>query len=171
MHHRRAVLPALGLAALGCRAPLVWAGALPPPTGDVLLTVSGAITVTNGDGVARLDRAQLMAWGPAQLRTTTPWTEGETTFEGVFGDRLLKELGSRGTQLRCTALNDYSVEIPVEELLAYTVLFALMRDGVPLSPRERGPIWVVYPWSQRPELDDRLHRQRSIWQLTAINVR
>ena len=36
--------------------------------------------------------------------------------------------------------------------------------------RERGPLWVIYPWSQHPELDDRIHRQRSIWQLTAIEV-
>jgi hypothetical protein len=36
--------------------------------------------------------------------------------------------------------------------------------------RERGPVWVVDPWSQHPELDDRLHRQRSIWQLTEIVV-
>jgi hypothetical protein len=50
------------------------------------------------------------------------------------------------------------------------VLFALQRDGRPFSVRERGPVWVVYPWSQHPELDDRLHRQRSIWQLTEIVV-
>ena len=68
------------------------------------------------------------------------------------------------------ALNDYAVAIPIAELRALPVLLALDRDGQPLSVRERGPLWVIYPWSQHPELDDRIHRQRSIWQLTAIEV-
>ena len=43
-------------------------------------------------------------------------------------------------------------------------------DGVPLSVRERGPIWVVYPWTDFAMLDDRVHRQRAIWQLSEIVV-
>lgn len=170
MLHRRALLPILGLTTVGVPALAMADVPLRPPVGDVLLTVSGAITVTNGDGVARLDRAQLMAWGPAQLRTTTPWTDGFVTFAGVLGVRLLTELGCTGSRLRCTALNDYSVDIPVDELRNYPVLFALSQDGNELSLRDRGPIWVVYPWSQHPTLVDRLHRQRSIWQLTSIVV-
>ena len=84
--------------------------------------------------------------------------------------RLLDALGAAGTELRTFALNDYAVTIPIAELRAYPVLLALDRDGQPLSVRERGPLWVIYPWSQHPELDDRVHRQRSIWQLRAIEV-
>ena len=170
MLQRRALLSMVATAAIGGRTLPTMAGTLPPPAGEVLLTVTGAISATNDAGAARLDRAQLLAWGPGQLRTTTPWTEGAATFEGVFGDRLLAELGVIGTLLRCTALNDYSVDIPVQELREFPVLFALQQDGEALKPRGRGPIWVVYPWSQHPDLDDRLHRQRAIWQLTAIAV-
>lgn len=171
MFQRRALLATLGLAAFGCNARRVAAAILPPPSGEVLLKVTGAIAATNVDGAAWLDEVLLMGWGPGRLQTTTPWTDGESEFVGVFGDRLLAELGAGGTVLRCSALNDYHVDIPVAELRAYPVLFALRRDGKPLSPRDLGPVWVVYPWAQHPELDDRIHRQRSIWQLTTIDVR
>lgn len=171
MSHRRAILAALGLSIVGCHARRASAASLPPPSGEVLLRVTGSITATNAPGAALLDEAQLMAWGPGRLRTGTPWSEGESDFEGVFGDRLLAGLGAGGTTLRCSALNDYHVDIPTAELRAYPVLFALRRDGVLLSPRDQGPVWVIYPWTQHPELDDRVHRQRSIWQLTEIDVR
>jgi hypothetical protein len=80
-------------------------------------------------------------------------------------------LGARGSGLRASALNDYTIEIPIAELRQYPVLLALDRDGQPLSVRHRGPIWLVYPWSDFPELDDRVHRQRSIWQLVELEVR
>jgi hypothetical protein len=72
--------------------------------------------------------------------------------------------------LRLRALNDYQAVIPLEDLRRYPVLFAFRQDGRLLSVRERGPVWVVYPWSGHPELDTRVHRQRSIWQVTEITV-
>lgn len=143
---------------------------LPPPEGPVLLTVKGRIAVTNGGGAARLDRARLHALGTAELRTATPWTEGVGTFVGVPGKRLLEALGATGTMLRAVALNDYEVDIPVSDLIDYPVLLALDLAGKPLSVRERGPVWVVYPWTAYPMLDDRVHRQRSVWQLSEILV-
>jgi hypothetical protein len=162
-----------------CVAPLV-AGAmsaparadqaLPPPRGEVILTVAGRITLTNAPGEAQLDRDQLVAWGTAELRTGTPFTDGISTFNGVPVARLLEALGARGTELRARALNDYAVTIPIADVRDHAVLLALEQDGRPLSVRQRGPVWLIYPFSEFPELDDRLHRQRSIWQLTRIEV-
>jgi hypothetical protein len=140
------------------------------PQGQVILTVRGRITATNIGAEARFDRALLLARGSDELRTTTPFTDGESTYSGVLVSRLLELVGALGTQLQCRALNDYAVTIPVAEVRDYPVLLALNRDGRPLSVRERGPMWIIYPWSQYPELDDRIHRQRSIWQLMTIEV-
>ena len=168
---RRCALRALAGAAVAC--PFVASAAepaLPGPRGEVLLTVTGRIAVTNADGSARLDRELMLAMGTSELTTRTPFTDGVSTFMGVLVARLLDRLGATGTELRTTALNDYAVVIPVTEVRAYPVLLALSRDGNVLSTRERGPLWVIYPWSDYPELDDRAHRQRSIWQLSAIEV-
>ena len=170
MLQRRSLLHAFGMSLLAAAAGAAAADRLPPPKGEVILSVSGRIAATNQGGLARLDRDLLLAWGTDELRTTTPFTDGPATFSGVLVSRLLDILGADGTQLRAQALNDYAVTIPIAELRTYPVLLALDRDGQPLSVRERGPLWVIYPWSEHPELDDRTHRQRSIWQLTALEV-
>jgi hypothetical protein len=146
------------------------AGRLPAPQGEVILTASGRITATNAGDRALFDRDLLLAWGTDELRTTTPFTDGSSLFAGVYASRLLDLLGASGTEVRALALNEYAVTIPVAELRAMPVLLALERDGQRLAVRDRGPLWVIYPWSDFPELDDRIHRQRSIWQLTAIEV-
>ena len=170
MLQRRVVLGSLALAALPRRGSAQLLDELAPPAGDVVLTVKGLIAVTNGGGMARFDRDQLLSLGTTELRTGTPWTEGVETFAGVSGKRFLEALGATGTVLRATALNDYKTEIPVSDLSDYPVLLAMSLDGVPLSVCERGPIWVVYPWTDFAMLDDRVHRQRAIWQLSEIVV-
>ena len=164
-------MQALGVALLVAPRPARAIARLAPPEGPVLLTVRGAIAMSNEGNAARLDRDQLLGWGADELRTTTPFTDGISTFRGVRAGRLLDGLGASGTTLQARALNDYSVNLPIDELRSYPVLLALDRDGKPLAVRDRGPIWVVYPWAEHPELDDRVHRQRSIWQLTELEVR
>jgi len=62
--------------------PRLRADELPRPEGPVILTVDGAITRTNGTGVAEFDRAMLEQLGLIRLRTWTPWNDGEAEFEG-----------------------------------------------------------------------------------------
>ena len=42
--------------------------------GDVILTVSGGIENTNGDGTASFDLAMLQALEPVTVETSTIWT-------------------------------------------------------------------------------------------------
>ena len=79
----------LGSLAAAVVAPPARALAAPPlgePRGEVILTVTGRIDVTNGDGVARLDRELLLGMGTAELTTSTPFTEGASKafLVGVF---------------------------------------------------------------------------------------
>ncbi len=147
------------------------AACLPPPAGEVLLRVSGAIGCTNAGDEARFDLPLLESLGAARLVTRTPWTEGEGMFEGVSVRRLLAAVRARGGTVRALALNDYEAEIPVEELVRHEVLIAWKRDGRRLRRRGKGPLWIVYPWSEHPELDTRLVRQHSVWQLDRLVIR
>jgi hypothetical protein len=144
--------------------------ALPAPTGAVVLTVTGAIDCTNADGSALFDLALLDALGRGRLRTWTPWTEGERLFEGVLGRRLMAAVCARGERALARARNDYLTEIPLEDFTRWPVLLATHMDGARLRLRDKGPIWVVYPWSDHPELNDRLTRQKSIWQLASLVI-
>jgi len=88
-------------------APSAWAESLAKPQGDVILTVSGAIANTNDDGLALLDMALLDGLPRHSFATSTIWTEGVDTYEGVLLSDLLAAVGATGTNVLAKALNDY----------------------------------------------------------------
>jgi hypothetical protein len=147
------------------------AEALAPPQGPVLLTVTGRIAHTNAPGRAEFDRAALEAVGLHRVRTSTVWTDGVSTFEGPLLSDLLDRVGAAGTTLVAHALNDYWVEIPVDDCRRYKVVLALTRDGLPLQRRDKGPIWVVYPRDDHAELRSEKVNSRWVWQLDQLEVR
>ena len=129
--------------------------------------VTGAI---NTPTPRRLHLADLDALGTDELVTQTPWTHGTQRFGGLLLRRLLDAVGAHGGTLRAVALNDYAVTMPIAATILDGGFLATRQNGAPLPVRERGPFWIVFPWSQRPELDTAQHRQRAIWQLRRIEV-
>jgi len=150
---------------------LAWAAALPEPQGPPLLIVGGRISQFNGDGVVRFDRAMLDSLPQHAMTTTTPWTEGRQRFEGPLLADLLAAVGSQGQELLLRALNDYFAVVDLEEVAGYPLLLAMRVNGSTLSVRDKGPIWLLYPMSEFPELDTPYHRADMVWQLARIEVR
>jgi len=153
-----------------------WAGAGPvlaleAPEGEVLLTVSGAISDTNAGGAATFDRAMLEALGLTTLRTATPWNDGEVVFEGVPVARVLEAVGARGEIVVARGADGYTVEVPLDDYRRFPVLIAMQQDGRPLDRRRLGPLRIIYPWSDHAELADQVYRYRSVWYLQHLTVR
>ncbi|MFW5881768.1 MAG: molybdopterin-dependent oxidoreductase [Roseicyclus sp.] len=147
------------------------ARALDAAEGAVLLTVTGAISETNSGAAAEFDRAMLEGFDPVEIETSTIWTDGVQTFVGVELADLLDAIGAEGGTLRAVALNDYAVDIPVADAVEGGPMIAYRRNGAAMSPREKGPLWIVYPFDTRPEYQSELIYSRSIWQLDRIEVR
>lgn len=147
-----------------------WSFALDNPQGRVILTVSGNISQTNGEGIAEFDRAMLMQLGAEELVTSTPWTEGVNTFVGPKLSALLEAVGAQGQNLSVTALNDYSANVPVEDAHEHDVMLALDMNGKAMSVRDKGPIFVLYPFSKDPALNNEVIHNRSVWQVKSITV-
>ena len=143
---------------------------LAPPTGRVILTINGRIRSRNSDDAAVFDRAMLEALGTERFTTATPWHEGPQSFEGVPMARLLRHVGAEGETITVTALNDYRTEIPVADFERFGTILALKRQGEYMPVRDRGPLFIVYPYDSRPELQARLYYSRSAWQVATITV-
>ncbi|MDV4146145.1 MULTISPECIES: molybdopterin-dependent oxidoreductase [Shimia] len=143
---------------------------VPRPEGEVLLTVSGEIANTNAEGAAQFDMDMLMAMPATRFRTTTLWTEGVKTFKGVSLIELLEVVGVNGKTLRATALNDYSIEIPVDSIQAGAPIVAYEMDGETMSRRQKGPLWIVYPYDSDEDFRTEVIYSRSIWQLDRIEI-
>ena len=140
------------------------------PVGEVLLTVTGAITNTNDGDVATFDRAMLEALDPVTFDTSTVWTDGVHRFTGVPLEGLMDAVGATGRAIDATAINDYSVEIPASNWEDGGPIVAYLNDGEPMSVRDKGPLWIVWPFDDNPAYKTEMIYARSIWQLDRIEV-
>ena len=150
---------------------VAYAASLAAPSERPILTISGKISNTNKDGRAQFDRAMLEALGMTVVETTTPWHEGKVRFEGVSMDKLMKHVGAAGQRLVVVALNDYATEVPMEDISRFNVILALKRDGEYMPVRDKGPLFIVYPFDSNPELKSQTYYARSAWQVAKIDVR
>ena len=53
----------------------------------------------------------------------------------------------------------------------YDVLLAFRMDGQDLTPRDKGPLWVVYPRDAHRELVDAKFDARWAWQIKRLEVK
>jgi hypothetical protein len=162
---RRRILFAAPWAALATQA-----AALDAPAGPVVLTVSGAVSIANRDGRAEFDMAMLERLPQRSIRTETPWYSGARTFNGPLLRDVLAAAGGKGSSLRVVALNDYRVEIPPDDPQRFDVILARQLDGKPMSVREKGPLFVMYPFDAQPQLRNSVYFSRCVWQLRAIEL-
>lgn len=142
----------------------------PAPEGAAILTVGGDIGCTNHGDEAAFDLAALDALAGDELRTTTIWTEGVQIFEGVRIDTLLEAVCAEAASLRASAINEYSVDIPLNQELLEGALIAYRRNGVPMTLRDKGPLWIVFPWDDDHRYRNEAYYFRSVWQLERLDV-
>ena len=142
-----------------------------PQASKVILTVSGNIHPSDKSESVQFDRAALEALGTVAIETNTPWFKGPVKFEGVSLDKLMQSVGAKGERVVVVALNDYSSEIPIEDFAKYNVILALKRDGEYMPVRDKGPLFVVYPYDQNPELKSQKFYGRSVWQVAKLIVK
>ena len=167
MLHRRAALGLFAAVVAGRHAD---AATLPAPTGKVILTVRGKISICNAGNSAQFDLAMLDALPQGRFDGETPWTKGRNVFTGPTGAAVLDAVGATGTRLRVNALNDYDADIPAADFRRYAVILATRHDGSIMSIRDKGPIWVMYPMDKDPALRAETIYTRSVWQVASIDV-
>ncbi|ASP21632.1 oxidoreductase [Antarctobacter heliothermus] len=140
------------------------------PQGAVVLTVTGNINRTNGDGAARFDLDMLRAVGETEVVTDTIWTTGDLVFTGVQLVDLLAYLGAGEGDLSARAINDYAVNVPVTDAVEGGPIIAYEVDGNTMSRREKGPLWLVYPYAASSDYRTEVIYARSIWQLDRMTI-
>jgi hypothetical protein len=114
---------------------------------------------------------ELQALPQVTINTETEFTDGIAAFAGPLARDVVALIGQgTGTRVRLTAVNDYAIEIELKDFDDYDVIFALSMNGSLFSPRDRGPVWVMYPLSDHEELQDPAVNAKLIWQLVKLEV-
>lgn len=165
---RRALLKggaALWLGASGA------AHALDNPAGPVVLSLTGRVRSPNDGARANFDMAMLERLPQTSFSTRTPWYAQARKFTGPLLRDVMAAAGASGTLLRAVALNDYWVEIPAEDAARHDIILARLLDDKPMAVRDKGPLFMIYPFDAQPELRNQVYYSRSAWQLRTIEVR
>ncbi|WP_229738034.1 molybdopterin-dependent oxidoreductase [Sinisalibacter lacisalsi] len=136
----------------------------------IILSVYGKPQAGAPGDVWHFDLDALKAIGTTTVQTTTIWTNGTHEFEGVSLAALLENVSADGSRLIARALNDYSVELPVSDAVEGGALVAFSLDGELMSVRDKGPLWIIYPYDDNPAYAHEVYYSRSIWQLREIQI-
>lgn len=154
-----ALLAAVGL--LGSIGPL--------PADEPILVVRNLADPQRPE--VQLTEAELEGMPQATVRTHTEFTDGVVEFVGPLARDVIARVGTDGAaNVHAVAVNDYSVDIPLEDFFEYDVILAMSADGRRLTMRDKGPLWIMYPIDEHDELDDAIYNQRLIWQLTTLEL-
>jgi hypothetical protein len=145
--------------------------ALDAPTGRVLLTISGELQQRNTADGAAFDQAMLEKLPQRSFSTKTPWYPEARKFTGVLLRDLLATVGARGKTIKAVALNDYRVDIPLDEAQRNDLMVAYLLDDKTMPVREKGPLVLIYPFDSQPHLRTAINYSRAAWQLKQLDLR
>lgn len=140
------------------------------PQGPVLLTVTGKIQAHNADRSYIWDLGMLEALPQKSFTTMTPWSKAPIKFSGPLLRDVLRTVQADGQTLQAKALNDYVIHIPVQDAQLFDVVVAIQKNDQYIPLRQRGPLFVVYPFDSKKELQTIKYYERSIWQLKSLTV-
>lgn len=167
---RRSILFSACLAGMASCVTFAVAQDLPAPSDVTILTVTGAISKTNVGATLQFDRVGIMALPAAIIETSTIWTEGVHKFQGVSLKTLVDLLGVTEGTILATAINDYTVEIPVADAINGGPIVAYLLDDAEMPVRKNGPLWVIYPYDSSPDYRTEVTYSRSVWQLDRLEI-
>jgi len=129
------------------------------------------LTVRNEGGQRRqFDMAALERMPQRSMVTATPWYDHPRKFTGPLLRDVLAAAGAKGSTIKAIALNDYAVVIPTADALTFDVVVARLLDDQPMPRRDKGPLFIIYPFDERPELRKQIYFTRCAWQLRDIEV-
>jgi hypothetical protein len=133
-------------------------------------TAQTVLTVTHDDATIEYDLAALEALPQTEFKTENSFIDDASVFSGpLLRDVLeLSNLLNEDT-ITLRAANDYEITYPVSDATDYDVIIATQMDGDEMSVREKGPLWVIYPISDLPDVNDHIFKSRQIWQLVEIS--
>lgn len=174
---------------LACSASIVWASdinagealaepatrgrnpeALPEPDGPVLLTISGNIGRMNNAKTAQFDKRMLASLPVTTFVSNTPWRDEPARFDGIRLSELLAVVEAGSSDFLAVAQDDYEVEFTDVDIERYPIIVAYRENGHALSLRTLGPLRIVFPFDDFPELLNQSNMTLSVWQLTEMHV-
>jgi len=135
----------------------------------ILLSIHGNIEGA-ANKVIGLNLEKLTSLEATTIVTTAPWTDGPMQYTGVRINKLLESVGAKSSQFEASAANDYRFKLTDIDFEKYPILIAYKKNGELLDIRNLGPLMIVFPFDDFPELLTERNKAASVWQLIKIEI-
>lgn len=118
-----------------------------------------------------LTREDLERLPQTTFTTSTPWTKGTHTYKGPKLSLITAKFPQPLNGIRVYAVNGYSYDIGIKDLKKSPFILALQQDSKNMTLRNKGPLWVLVPFDQNPQLmsNQKLLNQ-AVWQVNKIKA-
>ncbi len=104
------------------------------------------------------------------VSTETQWTNGVLHFRGPLMRDILDDIGAVGDTIQVNGLDGRSATIPREDIYKFDVIIACQVEGAYFGLRDRGPLWIIYPWTDNPEIQSAIYYDRGIYHLSSLSA-
>ncbi|MBC6442736.1 MAG: molybdopterin-dependent oxidoreductase [Rhodobacteraceae bacterium] len=121
------------------------------------------------DKAITFDAATLEKLPSRTVRAAYPMGGDLSTYEGPLLADVLKAAGAFGDKVTIQALDGYTIEAPLAEMLEQGAILAMKRNGEPFSIGDFGPTQIIFPRAERTELKD-MPDDRWVWAIFHIRV-
>lgn len=139
----------------------------------VVLSISGPI-IRHGQHLERVDYtlSELRALPQVDITTSHFWVQRPHTYTGPVLKQLLDPLFEHTTikTLTLGGLNGYSVAVDWAKVAPFDPILAWQDNGLRMSRRDKGPLWLMLPFDQIPMLQQAELIHFMVWQLRNIKV-
>ena len=150
-------------------AAVAFAGANPSfAEEDTLLVLQNGVS----DPI-KFDLAALDALPQHSFDTSTQWTEGTIAFSGPALKDILDAAQISQVEhptIRLIAANQYEVTLEKRLLEDDVPIVATRLNGQTFGVRDKGPLWVVFPYDLKSSYQTEGVYAASIWQLVEIKI-
>ena len=125
------------------------------------------LTLKLGDKVIDLSYEDIFKFTPVEHTMDNIWVDKTTTYTGVKLSDIVQKYKITSEWLKLTAINDYVTKVPTTDA-DKGAFIAYLSDGKQMKIRDKGPLWLLYPFGENKALDIDIYHDRSIWQLKLI---
>ncbi|HLO86058.1 MAG TPA: molybdopterin-dependent oxidoreductase [Nostocaceae cyanobacterium] len=91
-------------------------------------------------------------------------------FQGITVSTLLKKIGlpANVQEITFVCYDSYQVTVKVQDLLDYPIILAVAKNGKPIAREQGGPIYLVFPYTQYPQIKTKYIE--SFWAFYVSNI-
>jgi len=164
------LIASLAIVAVFVTAVPAQADEIPLPVGKVILEITGNIERFNDGDTLKIDLQMLEALPQTTILTDSPWTDEPTKFTGVRISELLDYIGAKSHNFRAIASDQYWNDLQEMDFDNIPAVLAYKRDDAYMRVRDLGPLWIMFPFDEFPELDSEKYKRACVWQLIGIEV-